>query len=76
MFDYVMSKPPKTEKPAWLGVLMSACWIFYGAVAVVRHRVVGWPIAVLSAFVLLMTIRRFVACRRDEAREATENRNG
>ena len=73
MFDYVTSKPPKTQKPAWLGIAASVVWIFYGAVAIVRHRVVGWPIVVLWAVVLFISIMRFTARRRDEAREATKN---
>jgi|HubBroStandDraft_1064217.scaffolds.fasta_scaffold1295326_2 hypothetical protein len=76
MFDYLASKPSRTEKPAWLGVLGSACSIFCGAVAVGRQRVLGWPIVILGTVALLMSIRRFLAPRRDEANAMTENFNG
>ncbi len=76
MFDYVTSKPTKSEKPDWFGVFISAGWILYGAVAIMRHRVIGWPIVVLWAIALLVSIRRLIARRRGEAREITGTRNG
>jgi hypothetical protein len=73
MFEWVTAKPSKTEKPAWLGVAASLVGIFCGAVAIVRHRVLGWPIIVWGAVALVMEIRRLNARRRNETRRTTEN---